>query len=439
MAHQAHNIPWTVLASQLKWRLSNRCNKDATNFHWRFRDDQDKQVNYFINAFARNVKDHADCERRKYSENDQGPPQRDDIVIDDDVAKRILPTVHRWRRSNSRYRHVRETPERHLCTHEKGDKRCRCVLPLEERRMSSFLRKHRWNDCYQFFEINKESFLNLEIVKILLLHGEMNTILRVCSHPDVDLENWWEQAQCMCVGPDLGWEHICKLALDSYILLNLLHCFPETWDPPLPRQNDYRRTKAYQYLVRQVTMGDHTSVIPTYPHRTFFGIEDNQFSEFPKFRDKDRWSHLTERFTSDMYPYGHMPFEEFLTCEKEAGHMPSSHDIVQVRWTLCKQGLPVEIADIILKEASYTPKRSLPVPHHPFHPDNRHELDEYLKECWKLIVRCAVMGRALKMEIPWHSMILGSLQSFFTCSCFFNRARTSRSRGASQGTSQEAS
>jgi hypothetical protein len=33
----------------------------------------------------------------------------------------------------------------------------------------------------------------------LLLYGEMDTILRVCAHPEVDLREWQTVGQCLCV------------------------------------------------------------------------------------------------------------------------------------------------------------------------------------------------------------------------------------------------
>jgi hypothetical protein len=46
---------------------------------------------------------------------------------------------------------------------------CKCpTVPHEERRASSFLRQHKHNNCYQFLKVNKEGFLNLQLVETLL-------------------------------------------------------------------------------------------------------------------------------------------------------------------------------------------------------------------------------------------------------------------------------
>lgn len=68
--------------------------------------------------------------------------------------------------------------------------------------MSASLRKHQPNDCYDFEKVNKDTFFSPEMDKALVLYGEMNTVLKICAHPDVDLKNWWKQMQCGCMGLD---------------------------------------------------------------------------------------------------------------------------------------------------------------------------------------------------------------------------------------------
>ena len=69
-------------------------------------------------------------------------------------------------------------------------------LGLAWKRHPVFLRRYQQNDCYQFLNVNRSAFFNLEIFKILLLYGEMEPVLRVCAHPDNDLATWWSMAPC---------------------------------------------------------------------------------------------------------------------------------------------------------------------------------------------------------------------------------------------------
>jgi hypothetical protein len=91
----------------------------------------------------------------------------------------------------------------------------------------------------------------------LILHGEIDAALRICSHSQVDYLNWWSQRVCYDAPANLGWDQICKKALGPYISLNMMDCFPELWDPDSGRteENDYRRSKSYQMMLRTHTAG----------------------------------------------------------------------------------------------------------------------------------------------------------------------------------------
>ena len=196
MAHQAHNIPWDALCSNLRWAIGtgHDCYPGATNLAPRMRPNQGRDFTYFAEAFTRNIDEHSKCERRKYPER-YDPPKETDTIINEITAKKITPTIQRLLSSckaNGDWGNVmRWANERYRA----ADRR-KYVIPDEERKMSAFLRKYTRNDCYQFFKVNGDGFFNLELVKTLLLYGEMDAILRVCAHPDVDLKTWWSLAQC---------------------------------------------------------------------------------------------------------------------------------------------------------------------------------------------------------------------------------------------------
>ncbi|CAM1503880.1 Fc.00g014710.m01.CDS01 [Cosmosporella sp. VM-42] len=430
MAHQAHNIPWTVLASTLKLKAVNPCQHDAHNFHAR-KDmpDRGKKLTYFTNAFVRNALDHARCERQKYPQT-YVPPKEDDIVLTDVVAKKIEATVYRWRLDHNVYDEfgsVQEPSPRGLCQHKDKATICECPLPFAERKMSAFIRQYKDNPCWWFFEenMNTEGFFNLEVVKTLLLYGEMDPILKVCTDPRIDLKSWWQKSLCQCEDPDLGWDTICRLAVDAYLVLNVLHCFPKTWDDAGSPTDDYTSIKAYQYLVRRCTMSNLVSEIPTFPHRQFFGIEKGQFGKYPRPQDAVRWAHVLKGAgrkypTLAYYPEGLMSYEDMLNFERPFCYQAHSTDASHVRWMLCEKGLPVELANSILEKASYTPQRRLPVAGHPLHPENREELNKYLNYCWQLIVRCTMLGQALGMDmkILLANMVKNSIGDIFGCKCF---------------------
>ncbi|KAF5666708.1 hypothetical protein FDENT_12291 [Fusarium denticulatum] len=230
-----------------------------------------------------------------------------------------------------------------------------------------------------------------------------------------------------------------------YIILNLLHFFPETWDKDRVPVDDYRNIKAYQLAIRSCTKTGHLGDVAMYPHWDFFGIKKGQFRWIPKPFDVPRWKHFmglerdgfcfwfhdddaaddgvglkandesTERSPQDpegyynyaltFYPYGLMSYEEFLNFETPVGHQISPLEVTHVRWILCQKGLPVEISDCILECADYTPRGSLPLPGKPLHPQCKQELDSYLEYCWQLIVRCYMLGNELKDKMDIEDLL----------------------------------
>ncbi|KAH7113977.1 hypothetical protein B0J13DRAFT_574014 [Dactylonectria estremocensis] len=424
MAHQTHNIPWTILASTLKLKRTNPCQHDAQNLHVRRAPDQGKKLTYFTNALVRNAVDHARCDREKYSKQFVSPSD-DTIVLADDIARKIEATVYRWRldhQSASELGPVEMPHGNGLCPHKEKTAACKCPLPFKERQMCAFRRRYTESPCWMFFECNDDGFFNIEVMKTLILYGELDIILPLCADPRVDLKSWWEVSVCGCVEPDVGWDAICRLALEAYIVLNVMHCFQSTWDDD-GSSIEYGCIKVYQQIVRNcTTSGWSASDIATYPHRQFFGIQKGQFTtNYPEPYDKARWGHLRSARCSTLqyYPYGLMSFNEFRAFEKPFEYQACANDVSHVRWALCQKGLPVELSNCILEMASYTAQRRLPFPEEPLHPVNRHELDKYLKYCWQLIVRCTTIGQALGMDMEHllDNMVKKCIQNLFGCAC----------------------
>lgn len=197
MAHQATNIPWNVLASTLEWSVA----KDTGNgdLYLRFNPLQGKKIHYFVEAMTRNIREHSSTSRKAYPEQ-YDPPHPQDIILDDATVRRISFTVHRWRSNNARKDAFKPStyPSRGVICQHQGDAECQCPIPHKERRAASFCREYRYNQCYRFFEENGKAFFNLELVKTLLLYGEMDIIFRICASDRVGLRRWWNVRQCQC-------------------------------------------------------------------------------------------------------------------------------------------------------------------------------------------------------------------------------------------------
>ncbi|KAM0375774.1 hypothetical protein ACHAPK_002555 [Fusarium culmorum] len=448
MTHQAERLPWQALASIFDLKTTNPCQHDAPNLHPRDEPETRQKLPQFLDAFIKNASSDAKQERKKYpekydpldagiflksmtgEEDDEGlrtqydNPPKEHIILTDELVDKITPTVRRWYPKNDGGSISSKFDQGLQCPHINDSDKCECVLPHKERQLAAFQRDYYPNECYHFYADNAESYRNLEFVKTLILLGEMDPVLQVCSSDECHLTRWWEAGPCYCEGLNLGWNMICDYAITMYLTLNIHYCFPEIWqDDDGSPIDDYRDLASYQMAVRHCTPSSGCQ-IATYPHRDLFGIQDKLFDIFPMPFDMSWWEefikvddyYVSRRREIDpnwdmdsefiepsayklkFYPYGLITYDEFLNFEKPASYQPHSNDVAHVRWMLGQKGLPTELADSIISKAEYIPGRSLPVDGRPFHPGNKAELDRYLEECWQLIVRCFMLGRELENE-----------------------------------------
>lgn len=196
MAHQAHNIPWGLLASNLRWEAPPPGTLGFTDLKLLNKPKQAKNLSQFCEAFAKNLQEHALDERRRYPAQ-YDPPKPEDVIISDSAAQKIGYTVLNWR--SSYYQKQKWPLWRQTCEHSEPCTTCP-VLPLDERRAAAFLREHEATNCHGLTEESAAAFFNLEVSKTLLLFGEMEPLLRVSAHPDNDLKNYWTACVCYCNG-----------------------------------------------------------------------------------------------------------------------------------------------------------------------------------------------------------------------------------------------
>ncbi|KAJ3546670.1 hypothetical protein NM208_g1776 [Fusarium decemcellulare] len=390
MAHNSHSIPWKVLASNFEYVAVNHNYDDITNLYPRFKDSQGKEISYFVQAFARAVQEHSSNERKKYPQH-YDPPDLNEIIVSDDTVRRIGATVSRW------CARAFEFP-----TKPPQDTQ---ALTAARRRVSAFLIQLSTNNWRHIY-LDKESFYNFELLKTLVLYGEMDPVFKICAHPDNDLLSFWVQNRNFYTDrDDIGWEHIPKMAFKAYLCLNLLYCYPELWDEKSGRHagNDYRSTKAYQQTLRECTFSGRVSRLACYPHMQFFGIPESHFSRYPRARKGGKYAYTFP--SSAHYPYGKMPIADFLKFEHLMPRMDSPSDVNSVHWMLRSQGLPTEIVLYVMELAEYFPSRRLEVEHDPLHPDNQEDLMKYLSYCWQLLLRCDMMAKELGDQIPWDVLV----------------------------------
>ncbi|KAF5233898.1 hypothetical protein FANTH_12405 [Fusarium anthophilum] len=434
MTHHENQLPWEDLASVFQLKHTNTCQHGAYNLHVLAHPDSKTKLVNFLNAFIQSVTEDSTRQRKQYPQKYR-VPNEDEVIISDEVAARITPTVRRWhpeKYSPSKDEHFETFQQpclKGLCIHTNESDTCGCALPFKERKMAAFQRDKIETDCHEFEKYNEEAYRNLNVVRTLILHGDMDAVLRSCAYKGSHLSDWWQETY----------------GIKMYIILNLLHFFPESWDRDGVPVDDYRNIKAYQLAIRSCTKTEYLGDVAMYPHWDFFGIKKGQFKRYPKPFDVPRWKHFMKlerdgycfwfhdddtaddgeglkandgsierspqdpddyyAYTLTFYPYGLISYDEFLNFETPVGHQINPSDVTHVRWILCQKGLPVEISNCILEYADYTPRGSLPLSGKPLHPQCKQELDRYLDYCWQLIVRCCMLGYELKDKMDIESLL----------------------------------
>jgi hypothetical protein len=184
MAHQPDIIPWHLLVSNLRWSdgKSSECACKSTNLHPRARAEEGVELTQFVQAFVKALNAAVKHERAKYPRYDAPDPS--DVLLDERIIQKINPDVIQWRNT------------RHAIDAE-FDKHP--PIPQEMKLASAFFHPRKANDCYQFEEENGKGFFNLEIAKLLIIHGELEPVLRACTRKEFDFKSWEQVAQCGCM------------------------------------------------------------------------------------------------------------------------------------------------------------------------------------------------------------------------------------------------
>ncbi|OKL62341.1 hypothetical protein UA08_02822 [Talaromyces atroroseus] len=491
MAHQAEKLAWNIVVQNLDYySLEHPEQPRASNLFFPppLGAEQSKVVRAFAASFSRTLTEQISLERAKYQES-YDPPNEDDLIIDDATARRISPTVaertyifhedmhstnalswepcHHTSGKHTRFdyenwnEHDEDSSEDDDGDHtEDFTFNCKCALPLRERKAHSFLRQYRPNGCYEFYALNEAAYFNIHVVKALLVRGEMEPVLRVCSHPNVDYWKWQNMRECECMDEQLGWDRLYILALRAYLTLNILYRFlpalqsqsqEEVVGGKKEQKYDYRNTELYQRMLYECTreFGDEVASLP---HKQFFGIPDEHYHEslyvtrdvagewpilaearvqsgFTKsFKARPRtvefWEEVFSspwrvdgRIESSEFPFGCIPFDVFLNCGYyEIKYLPHETEVAEV-WSILRTRarLPDEITLLIMEFAGYSGRRrSLPIAHDPLNPANKEELERYLDECWGILVRCGMFAEALGHPIDWEGQVTPMLRMMLT-------------------------
>jgi hypothetical protein len=344
-------------------------------------------VRYFVNAFCRTLEEHSDIERAKYPQVFH-PPEDDEDVFSEATADRIKRALQ--------------------YSAEKAPETC-STEALDNRKMSSWLE-------FMWIRTSSRTVLSydqIEIIKVLILHNEMEAVLRLLAYPSVDLGPAWER--WFDVEIDYGLKPLFYLPLMSYLCLNMLLQKPELYDDaaktrhiqsPVPGTTvvsdesvlDYRLTRAYQMTVLYCTNATRQSL----PHQAFFGLSHSTRGRPHAFLDT---------FSKQC---GTMSFAKFKTALGVDPEYPAHpKDIDEVIQVLKGKGLPMELCLSVIDFVGLTPSRRSLVVDDPLHRDNASELRKYLTYCWQLLIRANMVMRSKGLEIDWSLAVNWCIRRLF--------------------------
>ena len=387
MAHQAHNLPWNTLADNFKFVYANARYKNCTNLYPRFKPGQGSQLQHFARVFARVLDSSSSQERQKFpNAEDADQDEPDELFISPAAASRIARTV-KWDNEQT--------------------------LAEEKRRLSYWVMEIT-DPTYPHADKSQREMV--EMLKTLLLYGDMEPLLRFARQPLVNMECIWDYPEEDCLS-----EMIEKF-LTTYICLNVLVLKPELWDPTsrsesldsfrkyatprsrdkaVPENWDYRLTKGYQLmLVKAVTaQWNHDERVATYPHREFFGVTKDVYSSGL------RWQRAK---------FGLGPISDLVDKRCRNLRLPHKSDIPIVINLLGRKGLPAELALDVLELAEYGgTMRRLPVADDPLHLENREELRKYLGYCWRVLTRLDMLIKENDKWIDWEFEVTGAIHQLW--------------------------
>jgi hypothetical protein len=337
MAHQAHAIPFQSLADNLKFVPANTRYLGITNLYPRSKPGQAKQLQHFARAFARTLGEYAAIERKKYAA-EYTVPEDDEIIISDATADNIHNVVREYMKQA-----VERDPDRH-----------KELLPRRRRTIWHWIDVSTWNSCHP-----SDCLLHTdELLRTLIMRGEMETVFRIAAHPQVRFDQIWTQNGRFAF--ELGGYGLSELketALLAYICLNVLHLKPELYDPTIraqtlrdraarhealaaPDMYDYRLTAAYQQMLVYCTglgypyadYGAHKL-----PHREFFGVPYGMYTAPVQWHD-----HVPR--TPSARRYGQTPLADLTAKTFPHKHIPSQSSIPTVIALLRSLKLPTELA-----------------------------------------------------------------------------------------------
>lgn len=324
-------------------------------------------------------------------------------VIPDAVADEIGLTVARWRPVECDEKQL--SPENPTpatkrsytgrCTHHGSKFACGCTLPVDCCNIRAFLEPYRATFSSSSPPMLNRGIFNVALLETLILHGEMDAVMSICRNSREEVSSLWTTGKATLAARYTGWDRLLRLAMKSYVVLNILYALMQNCNPARKWEwRNYRNTGLYQSLLLSCLRSGPQRYTSSMPHRDFFAL-GYKTTKHPDAPASDA------RYTppvADTY-LGKVTFEEFMSdCKELDGHRQNTAYFEELYEIMGATGLPGEIVNPIISHLQHSPW-NMSGTDDPLAPENHARLKEHLDYCWTIIVRCFAAYKAADVRV----------------------------------------
>nr|GAT43662.1 predicted protein [Mycena chlorophos] len=281
--HQAHNVAWESLSSNLVFVKDNRrVNPHRTDLFAKA-DAPRGQLSHFARTLQSTILEFSATERAKYPSKDEFPAPSEGKVFSDAILSEYCDLS---------YSSVTKKTQ-----------------PLE----NWLGRAHRQGGAAAPSYSTSHGDL-ADVVKVLLAENQTETLMMLANHPGVPLKDLHH----LSWGHSFGWSHASDWALTAYIIFNILLSKPE-----LLENGRYKETQSYTRTLRFLTFSADYDA-QAYCHREFLlGTKNEVVSDKDKldpFADLEKLDKYLKMCFHVLYQYDMLARECGISLDWE-GHI----------------------------------------------------------------------------------------------------------------------
>ncbi|KAF7319045.1 hypothetical protein HMN09_00240700 [Mycena chlorophos] len=225
--HQAHNIPWGALSSNLVFIEDNPHRTPQFTDLFPRSNYAPKALNHFARKLQATIVEFAMTERAKYPSKREFDAPTEGKIFSDAILAEYCDLEH-------------------------------SSITKENQHIENWLQRAQGDLGVPTYSTSQGDLG--DVVKVLLAENQMQTLLMLANHPGIPLQDLHR----LCWGNTFGWDQIRQGALFAYIFFNVLLSMPD-----LLKNQRYKQLRSYRLAVFAPAFGAEYKA-QDYCHREFF-------------------------------------------------------------------------------------------------------------------------------------------------------------------------